>query len=198
MDPKATTVLTNLQRGNIEAKIATTAELSFHERCGQGKNYIKKNIQKVIRNCFFRWNRRRGSKANRNQPAGSWESIYAASLELSLRSAKNSRETSQIWSQSQRPRQKPHLTSSSRCLWRSSRSRSSLNLQKCRHQLPRHRRKFLASLFSLRQCTAHHKRANFTRRPRWCLADKWRWKDSLSSGDREQGAFGADGYWEFY
>lgn len=36
MDSKSTTVLTNLQRGNIEAKISTSISLSFHERCGQG------------------------------------------------------------------------------------------------------------------------------------------------------------------
>ena len=41
MDSKATTVLTNLQRGNIEAKISTSITLSFHENCGQGsKNNI--------------------------------------------------------------------------------------------------------------------------------------------------------------
>jgi hypothetical protein len=38
MDSKATTVLTNLQRGNIEAKISASITLSFHEKCGQGKN----------------------------------------------------------------------------------------------------------------------------------------------------------------
>ncbi|KAG5667417.1 hypothetical protein PVAND_015398 [Polypedilum vanderplanki] len=37
MDSKATTVLTNLQRGNIEAKISTSISLSFHEKCGQGE-----------------------------------------------------------------------------------------------------------------------------------------------------------------
>lgn len=37
MDPKPTTVLTNLQRGNIEAKIATTCELNFYQKCGQGE-----------------------------------------------------------------------------------------------------------------------------------------------------------------
>ncbi|CAG9812367.1 unnamed protein product [Chironomus riparius] len=37
MDLKATTVLTNLQRGNIEAKISTSITLSFHEKCGQGE-----------------------------------------------------------------------------------------------------------------------------------------------------------------
>ena len=51
MDSKATTVLTNLQRGNIEAKIATTAELSFHERCGQGNNI--QTVEKIIKNCFL-------------------------------------------------------------------------------------------------------------------------------------------------
>jgi hypothetical protein len=36
MDSKATTVLTNLQRGNIEAKVSTSISLTFHEKCGQG------------------------------------------------------------------------------------------------------------------------------------------------------------------
>lgn len=36
---KSTTVLTNLQRGNIEAKIKTKIELTFFERCAQGKIY---------------------------------------------------------------------------------------------------------------------------------------------------------------
>lgn len=46
MDSKATTVLTNLQRGNIEAKVAASAILSFFERCGQGRN------QSQIQNFF--------------------------------------------------------------------------------------------------------------------------------------------------
>lgn len=45
MDSKATTVLTNLQRGNIEAKIAATATLSFHEKCGQGKIKLNKFLK---------------------------------------------------------------------------------------------------------------------------------------------------------
>lgn len=37
-DLKATTVLTNLQRGNVEAKVATAVSLNFFERVGQGEN----------------------------------------------------------------------------------------------------------------------------------------------------------------
>ena len=37
MDTKSTTVLTNLQRGNIEAKISTTITLNFYEKCAQGQ-----------------------------------------------------------------------------------------------------------------------------------------------------------------
>lgn len=41
MDSRATTVLTNLQRGNIEAKVAASISLTFHERCGQGEKFLK-------------------------------------------------------------------------------------------------------------------------------------------------------------
>ncbi|CRL03930.1 CLUMA_CG017051, isoform A [Clunio marinus] len=37
MDSKSTTVLTNLQRGNIEAKISAAKALNFYEKCGQGE-----------------------------------------------------------------------------------------------------------------------------------------------------------------
>lgn len=37
MDLKATTVLTNLQRGNIEAKISSAISLNFFEKCAQGQ-----------------------------------------------------------------------------------------------------------------------------------------------------------------
>lgn len=37
MDSKATTVLTNLQRGNIEAKISGKIELNFFEKVAQGR-----------------------------------------------------------------------------------------------------------------------------------------------------------------
>lgn len=42
MDSRSTTVLTNLQRGNIEAKISTSISLSFYEKCGQGELFAKK------------------------------------------------------------------------------------------------------------------------------------------------------------
>lgn len=37
MDNKST-VLTNLQRGNIEARITSTIDLNFYEKCGQGQS----------------------------------------------------------------------------------------------------------------------------------------------------------------
>lgn len=39
MDAKSTTVLTNLQRGNIEAKISSTIALNFFEKCAQGQKH---------------------------------------------------------------------------------------------------------------------------------------------------------------
>lgn len=40
MDSKSTTVLTNLQRGNIEAKVSTAVTLNFYEKCAQGHIFI--------------------------------------------------------------------------------------------------------------------------------------------------------------
>lgn len=56
---KSTTVLTNLQRGNIEAKIKTKIELTFFEKCAQGEIWNsleitrKSSIKGKLKNCHI-------------------------------------------------------------------------------------------------------------------------------------------------
>lgn len=53
MDSKSTTVLTNLQRGNIEAKISSTITLNFYEKCAQGQKIkLRSSIPKYFINFF--------------------------------------------------------------------------------------------------------------------------------------------------
>lgn len=52
MDSKSTTVLTNLQRGNIEAKVNSTISLNLYEKCAQGQKLKLTSTRTKIFNVF--------------------------------------------------------------------------------------------------------------------------------------------------
>lgn len=79
---RSTTVLTNLQRGNIEAKIKTKIELTFFERCAQGLREELREFKKMttILISFIRRNIRRRHREPRGFERSWWKRIYGFTL----------------------------------------------------------------------------------------------------------------------